>query len=136
MKQVAKRIITRTERGVRKVSFAVGDAVVKFTPKDTGRAKANWSAALDRYMPLAVGPGLSAPGTLVFRSPRGGVLHLKAVAARFRIGRTIVIGNALPYIMLLENGWSRQAPSGMAKQAVVVGRTVAKRLKLLDGGGP
>ena len=70
--------------------------IILRTPVDTGRAKGNWGAGLNR------------PGN-------GSVSGTVATA---KIGNSLFLTNNLPYIKVLEEGSSTQAPQGMVKVTV------------------
>lgn len=81
------------------------------TPVDTGWARANWV------------PGIGTPSTSTVGSPkavtetaqRGGIARMLGYKAR---QGPVHITNNVPYIMRLNEGWSRQAPSGFIQAAV------------------
>ena len=86
------------------------DIVIR-TPIDTGRAKASWNIKGGADDP-SVYPVVPEAGKL----PRE-VAEAEAFSGHGRIRESrdavVVISNNLPYITELENGKSRQAPSGM-----------------------
>ncbi len=96
----------------RKVAMEVFQRVIMRTPVDTGRARANWQVSigspvdgvLDDVNKIPVGtPGGSAIG------------RVATVVDKHRGDDSIFLANNLPYIEVLENGSSLQAPSGMVK---------------------
>jgi len=117
------------ERGLATVkqdtALVIVDTLANFTPKDTGRARANWNAALDK-------PDTSVQMEGPFRSSDETVDDARAVIQSARPGQEIHISNSLPYIERLNHGWSRRAPSGFFERAVRVGRQVAVEGRLFD----
>jgi len=99
---------------VRRAALEVYDRVTARTPVDTGRARGNWNMGVgspdlgeDKSFGKSTGShiGLSTPPT----SPKA-----KKVTLRKGQGKDILfITNNLPYIEVLENGSSTQAPNGM-----------------------
>lgn len=79
-----------------------------------GRARANWQVSLD------VLPGDAHTIDKVDASGRGaisdGTLELLRLTQPYGV---IWIFNNLPYMVRLENGWSRQAPQGMVQLSVI-----------------
>lgn len=111
---------------VRKVALAVDQAVVLATPVDTGRARSNWRVSLgspptgviEPYAPGAkLGIGENANAAAAIAQAAGQV-------AQRREGQDIWISNNVPYIGLLNEGSSRQAPASFVEQAVAAGVSV------------
>ena len=99
---------------VRKVALDLLRGVVLDTPVDTGRARANWQVSLGRP---AVGEiehasgneqvaaeAAIAPGTPTIMAAQGDV--------------SIYLTNNVPYILVLEDGHSGQAPEGMVRKNI------------------
>lgn len=89
----------------KRIAFDLYGRIIAKTPVDTGRARASWTIASgspDRT--VAAQGGLPAP-----QIPLG--LLVKP-------GETIWIANNLPYITALEDGHSKQAPSGMVALSI------------------
>jgi hypothetical protein len=84
--------------------------IVKRTPVDTGRARANWQLTK------------SQPSTRVFKKtdPEGDETIAKAMRVLDRMDpySTFFISNNLDYIEYLEEGSSKQAPYGMVAVTV------------------
>ena len=95
---------------VRKVCIDMSTKVIRKTPVDTGRARANWFAAAN-----------SKPqGTTQSTDPSGGstINEASSKAGGLKSGDTFYLINNLPYIEQLEDGYSQQAPAGMVKISV------------------
>ncbi len=89
----------------KKVAFQILEGVVNMTPVDTGRARGNWQVDLGDTPGTAERP-LDRSGTRTIQ--RGGTqIHAS------QLGDSIWISNPLPYMPLLEFGYSGQAPHGM-----------------------
>ena len=90
----------------RGLALAVLEGVVARTPVKSGRARANWQAGLER-----------PPEGVLNETDKDGLTTIargRAAISRARPFETIWIVNNLPYIGVLEQGSSRQAPRGMA----------------------
>ncbi len=97
------------------LAFALYSSVVKKTPVDTGRARANWN--------ISTGKIDASTSSKTLKSG----LKYKAGDIKSSSDETIYISNNLPYIQKLEfggypkdsksgktiNGYSKQAPNGM-----------------------
>lgn len=105
------------DKVIRKALFDLLSEIVNNTPVDTGRAKGSW--ALDtKFSDFALPPG----------DYREAVQQgLTATMASLPKSSQYVIYNNLEYIVALENGHSKQAPSGFVAQALAaIGEHVAK----------
>ncbi len=88
--------------------------VIKRTPVDTGRARAGWHSYL-----LATGSLMKA-GAAVARGEDAEAIKLGRSEGFFSTNfrgknASIEIVNAVPYIVFLEFGYSKQAPTGMMR---------------------
>lgn len=117
------------ERGLATVkqdtAIVIVGTLARFTPKDTGRARANWNASLGK-------PDTSVQMEGPFRSSEETEDAARAVIRESRPGQSIEITNSLPYIERLNRGWSRRAPSGFVERALRVGKQVAVEGRLFD----
>lgn len=95
------------EKSVRKSALAADAALVRNTPVDTGRARANWIPSLDAASAEIVEPN--------------GKKDIASETQSYTIDKTIFITNNLPYIQRLNDGWSQQAPAGFVELAVQSG---------------
>lgn len=122
--QFGKKATAKTDSVVRKIVLDIGTRIVERSPVGDadywksppppgyvgGRFRANWqyrfgsiaSGEIDKTDPS--GKTSIASMQKVFQSPAAGI-HF--------------IANNLPYAKRLEQGWSRQAPSGMVALTVV-----------------
>lgn len=105
----AEKAGLNTDTVVRKTTLDLARSVVQNSPVDTGRFRANWQLGED-----------SPPqGTLNEFDKSGSTYAKLAVqAAGIKAGGVIFLVNNLPYAIPLEYGYSKQAPSGMARLAV------------------
>lgn len=95
------------EQTVRKAALGVFSDVIKRSPVDTGRFRANWRFA----------EGEADTGTT--DSTDAGLAQAAAnTALTAQIGTVWNFTNSLPYAERLEFGHSKQAPSGMVRLAI------------------
>ena len=98
------------------VAYGLAGNVIRRTPVDTGRARGNWIVTMD---------ALSREKTGVL--DKSGEHALDRVARGlegFVPGKTnhIFLTNTLPYIVMLEYGWSPQSPAGMVRLSLLTFR--------------
>lgn len=97
----ADKVKTDTDKLMRALSLDILGRVVKRTPVDTGRARANWHVALrspDTRITDAVDKN---------RKPKKNEIPVRILPD------AIYITNNLEYILPLEHGSSKKAPGGM-----------------------
>lgn len=112
LSKYAKRTKSDIGQAKRAIVFNVFREVIKKTPVDTGRAKANWFVSDD------------APSLLVdARKDKSGLDNI-GVSSKAELDQiTTKLGldfltNNLPYIERLEFGYSNQAPAGMLRSTL------------------
>lgn len=102
------------------IVFKVGESVVRLSPVDTGRFRGNWQLSID-----------STPGSSLVRYDKDGQSTINEIASRansFTAGQVayiqnhVLYGNDLEYGLyngptskVTDEGFSRQAPSGMVR---------------------
>ncbi len=95
-----------SEEVVRKGVLGVGLRGLVFkTPVDEGTARGNWNTEFNKT------------NTSVNEDATGneGLNEGYSKMKRFRLGQSVYFTNALPYIIALEFGHSKQAPNGMVR---------------------
>lgn len=107
IERLAARAGLRLEDVARKVAFDVFSQVVRKSPVDTGRFRANWNFSVGA-------PDFST--TAATSAARGEIEARQALTAP--VGGVLYISNGLPYARRLEYGWSKQAPYGMVRTTV------------------
>jgi len=118
MARLAASAAEGADRVVRKAALAADQAVVMATPVDTGRARANWIAALDAASSEVKGEP-SNPGS----GANSALTQGRATIAGYDGDENseIHLTNNLPYIGRLNDGSSRQAPRQFVRTAVEAG---------------
>lgn len=90
----------------RKIIIDLDQAVVLRTPVDTGRARGNWYPSLNTPSTRRNDNAKDKNGTAANK-------RVDATAAKADVGDVAWLTNNLPYILVLENGSSKQARQGM-----------------------
>ncbi len=129
MGALAVRVTKNADRIVRKAALAADQAIVMATPVDTGRARANWIAALDA----------PAAGPVAKTDKAGGsaIAQAAGVVAGYDGDKNVAIHitNNLPYISSLNEGSSFQAPAGFVRTAISRAISYIKGARLLSPTG-
>lgn len=135
MGQIASDIPERADKVVRKTVLAVDQALVLSTPVDKGRARSNWIAALDQATDDTVdayveGDGGSTAGA----NATAAMAQAAGVAADYDgdLHNEVHVTNNLPYIEVLNDGSSAQAPADFVGEAVRAGVDAVKGSRLLE----
>ena len=82
---------------------------------EEGLAKGGWTVVVNRNsVPFIQNYGVGS-GSAALDNVKGGL-------SSFSLGDSITLGNAVPYISLLENGYSLQAPEGITSIVMKVYR--------------
>lgn len=118
----------------KRVAKAVTRKVVPDTPVDTSQARSRWQGALnaspvDVYGPYYPGKHGSTAGPSTEKS----IQVIEQVIDRAQPGDTIIVGNNVPYILRLNNGYSKQAPAKFIERAIHNGILSLRGLKVLRG---
>jgi len=115
MKKIQKRFDKGLANATAATLLAVTTQVIKGTPVDTGRAKANWQATINR----------PANGTVTSNDTSGRDSSGKTgkdaqVVITNAVGKVYHLTNNVPYIGILEfvPNYSKQMPHGWVRKAV------------------
>ena len=92
---------------VRRVALDLFTRVVRRSPVDTGRFRANWQTS--------VGAINTTTSEATDKSGSTSVARAQAVVGSAHAGDRIFLANSLPYARRLEYGHSKQAPAGMVR---------------------
>ena len=98
-----------TEREVRKLALDVTNNLIASTPVESGLARNSWIPSIGA--PVTSSP--SEVGQAAAAQAAG-----KASLAGYRLPASIWVSNATPYIRLLNDGSSKQEPSGFVQRAI------------------
>lgn len=117
-----KRFMESTDRAakdaVEDITEELIDDIVDLTPKETGNAAANWNVG-------STEEDYWDENDDAWQANRQEQKRKVGSLARMAIdsGKDIVISNPTPYIQLLEDGRSNEAPAGMVKIAKLRAKT-------------
>jgi len=106
MQSIVAKVNGRVDTTIRKATIELFSAVIKGTPVDTGRARANWQCTI------------GSPHTEeVQKTDKEGSSSIADVKATVpsKSGQVVWLANNVPYIQKLEYGSSQQAPAGMVR---------------------
>lgn len=105
MSRFANKSLGEIEQVVRKTAIDLTTSIIKSTPVDTGRARANWFVSFEN----------STDKTTKDTNPTKAIADATTTIATNKIGKYIYIQNNLDYIAGLEYGKSKQANKGMVR---------------------
>lgn len=108
----AAKVSVDVKKFTKLVAFQVHDRIVMRTPVDTGRARASWTIVAGSNPDTSVQPESFEGGAAA------GIALAKSKQSSVPDSNTYVIANSLPYIERLENGWSKQSPTGFVRLGI------------------
>lgn len=115
-----KKAAERQDRVLQGVVKEVGERLVQRTPVDQGEARSNWQASVNS--PVAIHtPDLDPTGA-------GAIADISRTARAAKFGDAVYVLNAAPHIKKLEDGHSKQAPTGMVAVTVAEGRQIIEEV--------
>ncbi len=131
LRQLAVGVNANSQKAVRQVSQAVGYEVIEATPIDTSRAKYNWQSSVGLpkigvLLAYPAAPSSPAEGSSIARAS----VDAATISYRGQVGGVWIVNN-LPYIGLLNNGSSAQAPADFVARAVLAGVRSISTVRLL-----
>ena len=103
----------RAEDVVRGIAFGLAGNIVPNTPVDTGRARGNWICTTDKLV--------KKPTDTLDKIGEPTLNRIAVELEDYEVEKTrnIYLSNTLPYIVMLEYGWSQQSPAGMVRLALL-----------------
>ena len=105
MSRFANKSLGEIEQVVRKTAIDLTTSIIKSTPVDTGRARANWFVSFESAIE-------DTTDNTNFNSALADGIN---TLLKGKIGKYIYIQNNLDYIVKLEYGASKQAAQGMVR---------------------
>lgn len=118
MDRFKNKTVSRSKQAVEYICFNMSNQIITLTPVDTGAAKNNWQASIGS-------PNRSAKND-TDKNGSGSRSDANSTSKK-AYGNIYYFVNSLPYIKRLENGWSKQAASGMVMITVSRFRNVFKK---------
>lgn len=107
LQKFAKKTGAAMDHVVRASVLTMGENIIKASPVDTGRFRANWQHN--------TGTPASGPVESLDLSGAATLAKLNASVAPVKAGNIEYLTNNLPYAIPLEYGYSDQAPGGMVR---------------------
>ena len=107
LKSYAKRTSQSIDDATIEVCTKLSLMVIKKTPVDSGRARGNWFAEINKV----------SRATSETRSANEAISDAISTA-QSASGSIFTLTNSLPYAIRLEYGWSKQAPQGMVRTSI------------------
>lgn len=102
----------------RAVALELFSSVIRDTPVDTGRARGNWQTSIGTPKESEIDRDGSGPA----------LAEAARETSKFGMGKLVWLSNNMPYIYRLEFlGWSKQAPSGMARKNVARIQSIVRK---------
>lgn len=86
------------------------------TPKDTGAARSSWNISIN------------APNYSFNKNKTSNSLNIP----QFKLNDTLIISSGCPYIKVLNNGWSQQAPKNFVQISVLNTKKYMNSLRIKD----
>jgi hypothetical protein len=107
--EAQKKLRVQADRAFRALVLEATRRIVLRTPVDTGRARGNWHISIGQPEFTANPPE---------ETDKGGsttIVEANGKIDNANSGDTVYLTNGLPYVPVLEDGSSKQAPGGMVK---------------------
>lgn len=98
----------RYNRLKRGVAIKLFSAVIRSSPVDTGRFRANWRCSV-------ASPNLATDENASDKSGGKAIAAMQAVVLPSKAEDELWLSNSLPYAIALEYGYSKQAPAGVVR---------------------
>lgn len=131
LRAISTSVSTIGNETAKTVALAVITDLANVTPVDTSQAISNWKISLNQVTVLAIPPYVQGKkGSSQAESIKATIDAAKLVLAAKKPGDTIWISNVLPYIGLLNDGTSTQAPAGFVDRAVLIGRALTANIQV------
>jgi len=128
-RELIRKLRKRADQLVRGVALEAHGRLVKKTPVDTGRARANW------HVQVGAPDRSNDPGRDSSDVERTKQQGRRMILGEFEAGESVFITNSLPYIPVLEDGHSGQAPRGMIKVTAKELKPLTRRVAAEIGRG-
>lgn len=112
-KKLASKINKNTSIFIRKVALDGMTRLIRQSPRDTGRFRANWSTSVN-----SMHTNTTEETEVSFSEQAKGI-------SRYKLGQTAFLHNNLIYAIPLEYGHSKQAPKGWIRNTA---RLMQKKL--------
>lgn len=131
LRAISPQLAAQASEAAKGAALAIVSDLANVTPVDTSQALSNWRIGINQKVVLAIEPYQSGKaGSTQSESAQATIDAARIALAAKKPGDTIWISNPLPYIGLLNDGSSSQAPAGFVERAVLIGRKVSEQVKI------
>lgn len=130
MRALAASIPDKTNELKKQVVRTIETDLVYVTPVDTSQALSNWQVDVSPITTFIPPHFPGELGSTQAQSAQEAVEDMERVLAGVKPGQAVFIGNAAPYIVRLDQGYSQQEPAGFVDRAILLGRKVLQAAKL------
>jgi len=113
--QVSAELERFVEQLMVKITLDLTANLIETTPIDVGWARANWIPEIG-VRDIEPAPAPAGGGTAGANAAQA--LAVSTVIAQYRFPEKIQVGNGVPYIGVLNDGHSAQAPAGFVQRAI------------------
>ena len=113
--QVSAELERFVEQIMVKITLDLTANLIQTTPVDTGWARANWIPEIG-LRDIEPAPQPASGGSAGAAGAQA--LAVSTVIAQYKFPEKIQVGNGVPYIGVLNDGHSAQAPSGFVQRAI------------------
>jgi hypothetical protein len=132
MKRRASDAERNVDKVIREVALIADRELVLQTPVDTGRARSNWIVTIGRPSTEVISPySPGSKGSSGSENANAAIAQGSLVIAQRRSGEDISISNNVPYIGLLNQGSSAQAPAQFVQAAVQRAVAAVRKARVL-----
>jgi hypothetical protein len=132
MKRRASVSERNVDRVIREVALIADRELVLQTPVDTGRARSNWIVTIGSPATEVIPPySPGSKGSSGSENANAAIAQGSLVIAQRRSGEDISISNNVPYIGLLNQGSSAQAPAQFVQAAVQRAVVAVRKARVL-----
>ncbi len=116
--EVLKKVDKKATLFIRKIALDGLSQLIRQSPVDTGRFKANWSTSVGKL------------GTETTDKTISNVARQAQGIAKYKLNSKMYLYNNLQYVLSLEMGTSQQAPKGWVRNTAIV---MQKKLNEIKG---
>lgn len=114
------------------VARSILRTVVLDTPVDTSQARSRWQVGINASPVAVYGPFFPGKGGSTAQpSSEAAIEAGNAEIARSLPGNTIIVGNNVPYIRRLNDGYSKQAPANFVQRSIANGIRALRGMKVI-----
>lgn len=117
----ARQVETGASQALRTLALIINQTIIVATPVDTGHARANWIVGIDAPISKEIS-----------EEDKGGEATVARNAAIIRGAKPrkqIILSNNVPYINVLNEGSSDQAPAQFVKLAILEAVAAVRKIR-------